>query len=123
MPAPPRIPRPPAGTRAAGKRLWTSILDRYELEEHELALLVEMVRTVDVLTVLDATVREEGAVIGGGESGPKVHPAVVEARQQRQALARLRAALRLPEEDEGSGADRRPQRRAVRGAYGPRAVS
>lgn len=122
MPRLPDPPRPPAGTLAAGKRLWTSILDRYELEEHEMALLVEMVRTVDVLTRLDTTIRAEGVTIDGGESGPKVHPAVVEARQQRQALARLRAALRLPEEDE-AGADRRPQRRAVRGAYGPRAVS
>lgn len=43
-------------------------------------------------------------------------------RRQRQALARLRAALRPPEEDEYGGSDRRPQRRAVRGAYGPRAV-
>jgi hypothetical protein len=52
------------------------------------------------------------------------HPAVVEARQQRLALARLLAALRLPagaEDDLAAG--RRPQRRVgVRGFYGPRSV-
>ncbi|HLM07095.1 MAG TPA: hypothetical protein VK402_18085 [Blastococcus sp.] len=42
----------------------------------------------------------------------------MEARQQRIALARLLAALRLPAGEEEAG-DRRPQRRmGVRGVYG-----
>ncbi|MFC5208610.1 hypothetical protein ACFPM0_18860 [Pseudonocardia sulfidoxydans] len=44
----------------------------------------------------------------------RVHPAVIEARQQRLTLARLVASLRVP--DDG---DVRPQRRgAARGFYG-----
>ena len=50
--------------------------------------------------------------------GRRAHPALVEARQQRIALARLLAALRLPAGEEEAG-DRRPQRRmGVRGVYG-----
>jgi hypothetical protein len=92
-----------------------SVTSAYELEEHEIALLVEACRTRDVLDRLAETVAREGELLAG-----KAHPGLVEARQQRIALARLLAALRLPagaEGDHQSGA-RRPQRRAgARGVY------
>src|SRR4051794_18937795 len=115
------IVRLPAGTRAAGKRLWASVVDVYDLEEHELALLVEAVRTVDLLADLDAEVRRDGPMLESPQ-GRKAHPAAVEARQQRIALARLLAALRLPAGEAGDQqAGARPQRRVgVRGAYGIR---
>jgi hypothetical protein len=111
-------PRPPAGLRAPGRRLWASIIDSYDLDEHELALVVEAVRTVDLCDTLDAAVRKDGPLIESPQ-GLKAHPAAVEARQQRIALARLLAALRMPA---GEGADqaqdRRPQRRGgVKGVY------
>lgn len=111
-------PKPPKGTKAAGAALWRSVVADYELEEHERALLVEAVRTVDLLTVLDQTVRDEGAIIDSPQ-GRKAHPAAVEARQQRIALARLLAALRLPAGDESDHqATARPQRRVgARGIY------
>lgn len=115
-------PKAPQGLRAAGRRLWDSVLDEYELEEHELALLVEAVRTVDLLDQLDATVRNEGPIVTSPQ-GSKANPAAVEARQQKIALARLLAALRLPagEESDTQAGARRPQRRVgARGVYGIR---
>lgn len=113
--------RAPAGLGTAGRRLWDSVMRDYELDEHERALLVEAVRTVDLLAELDASVRADGALISSPQ-GLKAHPAAVEARQQRIALARLLAVLRLPSGDEGDqrpGA--RPQRRVgVRRPYGIR---
>lgn len=113
-------PRCPDGTGAAGRRLWASITNVYELEEHEAALLVEAVRTVDLLARLDGEVRKFGAIVESPQ-GRKANPAAVEARQQKIALARLLAALRLPAgAEEGAGA-RRPQRRVgFRGPYGIR---
>ncbi len=113
--------RPPPGTRAPGRRLWTSVVDEYELDTHERVILVEAVRTVDLLEHLDAEVRRDGAMVDSAQ-GRRAHPAAVEARQQRIALARLLAALRLPT---GEGADvqtgARSQRRVgVRGVYGIR---
>lgn len=94
------------------------MLTAYELDEHETALLVEAVRTVDLLDELDGIVKAEGAVIDSPQ-GRKAHPAAVEARQQRITLARLLAALRLPAGEDGDQqATARPQRRAgVRGVY------
>ncbi len=120
-------PRPPAGLKAAGRRLWDSVVGPYDLDEHERALLAEAVRTVDLLHDLDAEVRRDGVTIETPQ-GLRAHPAAVEARQQRIALARLLAVLRLPQGEEGDrqagarqGRQGRPQRRAgARGAYGIR---
>jgi hypothetical protein len=116
-------PRTPTGLSAPGRRLWFSVVDEWELEEHEIALLVQAVRTVDLLDRLDGLVRDEGAVIDSPQ-GRRANPAAVEARQQRIALARLLAALRPPAGDEGDQqASARPQRRAgVRGVYAVRGV-
>ncbi len=106
-------PKAPVGVRAPGRRLWVSVVDVYVLEEHELAMLREAVRTVDLLDELDRRVRDDGPIVSGPQ-GDRAHPAAVEARQQRIALARLLASLRLPAGDEAG----RPQRRgAVRGTY------
>lgn len=114
-------PSVPAGARDAGRRLWLSVVSEYDLDEHETAILLEAVRTVDLLQELEARAAKDGAVIDSPQ-GLRAHPAVVEARQQRIALARLLAALRLPAGEAGDRqANARPQRRAgVRRPYGIR---
>jgi hypothetical protein len=109
------VPQSPPGLADAGLRLWADVQGRYELEEHEARLLLEMCRTVDQLDALAVVVAREGVLLSG-----RAHPAVVEARQLRIAFARLSAALRLPAGDESDqAAGRRPQRRVgARGVYG-----
>lgn len=86
-----------------------SVLARYELQDHERVLLDEIARTMDDLDALAAHVASAGHTIAG-----RVNPALTEARQMRIALARLVAALRLPEDDD----ENTPQRRVgVRGTY------
>lgn len=114
------LPKPPPGTRAAGRRLWTAVLADFELDEHELVLLAQAVRTLDTVNALDAIVRSEGPMVTT-PSGPKAHPALVEARQQRIVLARIEAALRLPLGEGGSdSAPTRQRRVGARGVYGIR---
>lgn len=114
-------PGVPSGLCDPGRRLWDSVVSAYELDEHETALLVEAVRTVDLLDLLDEKVRADGPLVESPQ-GLKAHPAAVEARQQRIALARLLAALRLPAGEDGDQqATARPQRRVgARGVYGIR---
>lgn len=101
---------------AAGERLWASVTDGFVLDEHEATLLRSACATADLVDVLDDAVQREGAVIDSPQ-GRKAHPAIVEVRQQRLVLARLLAALRLPQGAEGDvQATARPQRRGgVRG--------
>jgi hypothetical protein len=99
--------------------LWRAVLEDFDLEEHELTLLVEAVRTVDVLERLHAVVAAEGEMVTDEKQGRRAHPALVEARQQRIVLARILAALRVPTgDDDDQEQRRRPQRRVgVRGVY------
>src|SRR4051812_12197140 len=92
--------RAPAGLRAPGRRLWRSVVDDYELDEHERATLLEACRTVDALDLLYPAVRADGPLVPSPQ-GDRAHPALVEARQQRITLARLLAALRLPAGEDG----------------------
>jgi phage terminase small subunit len=118
------IPRPPSGLGKAGRTLWRAVLEDYVLEEHERALLVEACRTADVCADLSALVAAEG-LMSETSQGRRVHPAVVELRQQRLALARLFAALRVPlgDEEAGTSTGRRQRRSGVRGVYGLGGVS
>lgn len=110
-------PRPPAGLKTAGRRLWRAVQGEYELEVHEELLLTELCRMADRLGDLAAVIKAEGVI---EEGLGRAHPAVVEARQLGIAYARMSAALRQPAGDEGdqqAGA-RRPQRRSgARGVY------
>jgi hypothetical protein len=93
--------------KAGGRALWSSVVERFELEVPESAILLQAARTKDAVDQLAGVVRREGLLSAG-----KPHPALVEQRQQSVVLARLVAALRLPDEE-----DRRPQRRGSRGVY------
>jgi hypothetical protein len=110
--------RPPAGLKAAGRKLWTSVLADFELDNHEMVLLLEACRTIDVLNALDELVGAEG-LMSETSQGPRVHPGVAEARNQRIALARILAALRVPlgDQEGSSGSGRQQKRQGVRGVY------
>lgn len=108
----PTRPAPPKGTRLAGEALWSAVLDRYELEHHELLLLREIVRCVDDLDRLANLSARQGAITANGG----IDPAIAEARQMRITLATLIGALRLPAEDQEAGDEpglRQPQRRVA----------
>jgi hypothetical protein len=109
------------GLGPPGGALYDSVADRYELDQHEHQLLVEAARTADTLAALDAAARARGPIIETPQ-GPRANPAIVEARAQRITLARLLAALRLPQGEEGdTQASARPQRRSgARAPYGIR---
>ena len=111
-------PAPPKGVRTAGRRLWRAVLADYELDEHELTLLRQVVRVADLCDDLQAVVDDEGPVLRTGET-VRAHPALVELRQQRIVLARLVVALRVPLGDEADRQQAPPrlQRRALRGVY------
>ncbi len=116
-----RIPAAPPGTQTNGRKLWRDCLTSFDFEEHELALLREAVRSVDLLDDLAVIVGRDGPIVDGA-NGPKAHPALVEGRQLRIVLGRLLAALRLPDgEEAGAGTQGRRQRRGgTRGIYSVR---
>ena len=106
VPAAPRVPAPPRGLGAAGKRLWSVVVEEFELAEHETGLLVEACRTVDACEALQARL-DAADVLDESPHGLRVHPALPELRQQRATLTKLLASLRLPSGLEGQPKARR----------------
>lgn len=104
-----------------GARLWDSLLAQDEQltdESHPMReVALSACRTADRVEQLERTSASVPHVIEG-KAGPTMHPVLAEVRQQAALLARLVAALRLP--DEASG--KRPQRRQVRGVQLPAEV-
>jgi phage terminase small subunit len=109
-------PRPPTDLRRSGKALWRAVMDDYELAHQEVALLTEACRTLDSCDALQEQLTADG-VMSESSQGVRVHPALVELRQQRIALARMFAALRVP-----SGEDGRLPAHPPRGFYGLRSA-
>jgi hypothetical protein len=77
--------------------------------------LRESCRTADSLDDLQALLDAEG-ITSESSQGLRVHPALVELRQQRIAFARLLTALRIPTGDTGVG--RTQTRGGIRGVCG-----
>lgn len=106
-------PRPPSGLRGSGRALWKAVLVDFELSEHETIVLREACRTADSIDDLQALLDADG-LMSQSSQGARVHPALVELRQQRLTFARLVSALRIPLEDV---AGRTQGRSGPRGVY------
>jgi hypothetical protein len=107
---------------ARGQRLWGNLLAQDKLLEDEANPMREVAlsacRTADRVDRLERLAQETDPVVEGRQ-GPMIHPLLAEVRQQAALLARLVAALRLPDQSTG----KRPQHRQVRGVQQPSGVS
>lgn len=105
-----------------GLRLWKSLLAQDTALEDEENPLREVAltacRTADRVEFLEFQSNRVDSIIEG-KAGPMMHPIFAEVRQHSALLARLVAALRIPDEVSG----KRPQRRQVRGVQQPSALS
>ncbi len=84
------LPAAPRGAGAAGRRLWRAVLTEFELAEHELSLLRQAVRVVDVCEALHRLVDDQGPLLGD-----RVHPARSSRCGCRSARPRTRRARGL----------------------------
>jgi hypothetical protein len=102
-------PAPPAGLKDAGRALWVEVVRDAIFESHELKILAEAAKTLDLIHTLQDPLDADGVMVDTMH-GQKVHPAAGELRQQRVVLARLLAAARIPVDDG-------PKAGAPRGVY------
>lgn len=66
----------PRGTGTAGRVLWKSITEAFELEAHEQAVLAQIVRVADRVAALDAIVDQDGVMVDR-----RAHPALGQAKK------------------------------------------
>lgn len=86
----------------AGERLWDEVSSAFELRADELRLLEQACKTLDMIARLEDAWSELGCpMVSTGSMGQEViHPLIGELRAQRAAFDRLRAALKLTDEDD-----------------------
>lgn len=94
----------PSDLRQRGVKLWDALAGSHSLDGAQEVVLHEACRLADRLDLLSAEVLEDGPASGAARH----------ARDSAQAMARLIAALRLPD-----AAGRKPQARQMRGALKP----
>jgi hypothetical protein len=110
--------RQPAGLDAAGKRLWKSVVDVFDLDEepHKVQVLTQACRVADIIAELDEHAAEAPLTVKGSQGQPVIQPTLSEARFQRALLAQLLGRLGLPDNDEDEDDLRTRRRKAARTA-------
>src|SRR4051794_29482808 len=109
----PTRPTPPGHLSKKSADLWRSILDRYDLEDEELATLTLALEAFDTAQTARRLLRREGLVIRARSDQPKPHPATAVARDAASTWSRLLRDLGLPLDDE----EEQPQPRTIRGTF------
>jgi hypothetical protein len=94
---------PPAGLKAAGTQLWTSLTSVYDFScaPERLLLLEQAARTADVVDRLQRDVDQADSLREiGSMKQPVAMPEAVELRQHRAQLASLIRAVGCPDDDQ-----------------------
>ena len=106
----------PAGLGASGLALWNSITEAFDLDVWDQQQLAQACRISDRLDAINEDLKTSPLTFKNSKGDIVVHPLTVELRMSAQALQKIIAGLRLPDEEGG-----RTQRRGgARGSYGPR---
>lgn len=115
-----RKPAQPPHLDTAGRSLWRSVIGAYDLRADELVVLTHACRTADLLGRIQEAMA--GQLTTPGASGQmRPHPLLVEARQQRLALASMLKQLRLPDDPGAARAVAGGQARSVQARAAARA--
>ena len=91
----PEIPEAPDHLTERGAGLWRSIVDAYDLGDHQLELLRRACEASDRTDEAAAVVAAEGLTVNDRYGFPRPHPATTIERDSRIALARLLRELAL----------------------------
>lgn len=90
--------RTPPGLNVSGRRLYRQILSKYEFRPDEMVVLENACRVADTIARLDAALVDAPLVTVGVGGQDRIHPILVELRQQRIILASLLRQLQIPDD-------------------------
>lgn len=114
-------PKPPAGLKGRGRKLWTDTVALFDLRPDELGLLLELCRELDTLDVLEAALAGAPLLVEGSAGQQRANPLLAEIRGHRLAAVQLFRSLGLTDADEGAEGQPLPTPRQVRARRAARA--
>lgn len=97
--------RTPTKLGRKARRTWLAMIDEYDLGPHELRILEDACREIDLIDRMEAELQDPDfeLVVRGSMGQPVSSPIVQEIRQHRAVIARLFQALKLPEAEGDTG--------------------
>lgn len=100
---------PPEGLDKKGIELWVGINLQYRLNEAEKATLEQAARELDLIGLLERSVKRDGVLVEGSRGQLRINPAIPQIAQHRTVFDRLLQSLALPLDGEAVGRRRNPQ--------------
>jgi phage terminase small subunit len=88
-------PAPPEHLRDSSKHFWNQVLDRYELEAHELKLLTFACEALDRCDVARDAIAKDGAFVKGERGHLVAHPGVKVIKDSQDAFRLILGRLDL----------------------------
>jgi len=89
-----KIPSPPAGLSAEARKLWSDVLEEFELPAHAAKTLHVACQTLDRLREAQAAIAADGIILDGRQ-GPRPHPGIAIERDSRTAFLRAMREIGL----------------------------
>ena len=93
---------PPSHLSPSAAQWWTSVVERYVLEEHHLRLLQLACESWDRCQTARKQLLKDGLTVPTADGGVRTHPCVAIERDSRLAVARLVRELGLDTEPPAS---------------------
>jgi hypothetical protein len=90
-----------------------ALADDAEWDERELAILDLARRQANDIAALEQVLETQGPLVTGSTGQQRLNPAFAELRQQRLALEKMLASIRLPDESMGRVPDAKKSRAAA----------
>jgi hypothetical protein len=107
---------PPEGLGPQGTCLWEEISGAFVLRVDELRVLGDACREVDLIERMHVELQTAPLIVKGSMNQDVANPLVQELRQHRSLVARLLAALKLPDEEDQEQHDARARSSQARHA-------
>ena len=92
-----KAPSPPKDLAADGRTAWRRLTAKYEFAVHELDLLAEYCRTLDMLAALRKELAAGPLTVHSPQAGPMINRAVDAIRAAQGELRRLAEAIGFPD--------------------------
>jgi P27 family predicted phage terminase small subunit len=105
----PDNPSAPSHLSAKGRRLFASILERYELDPEGIATLTMAIEAHDLAATARRRLKVEGLIVDGPGGRPMAHPCVGIHRDCMASWRQLLGQLGIPSDEEGQGRNLRGQ--------------
>ena len=96
----------PSGLAKTGRRLWKGLTGEYDFRVDELVILESFCREADIVDRLEVALASSSLEVEGSQGQTVASPLLLELRQHRATMVRLRDSLRLPDESGSSAANR-----------------